>query len=129
MTALLSGVVLVLILCHTPKTIVNTYESYQVYTPVHSPVVHNFIEMFYKLFNCRISRCPILVQYAAQGVSSILTGTDHHTKCSTGREFDSHWVRPSHLNKDSDVMHDNLLIRQPVPMPQSHSTTQTHWHG
>jgi hypothetical protein len=30
MTALLSGVVLVLILCHTPKTIVNTYESYQV---------------------------------------------------------------------------------------------------
>ncbi len=30
MTALLSGVVLVLVLCHTPKTIVNTYESYQV---------------------------------------------------------------------------------------------------
>ncbi len=30
MTALLSGVVLVLVLCHTPKTIVNSYESYQV---------------------------------------------------------------------------------------------------
>jgi hypothetical protein len=33
MTALLSGVVLVLVLCHTPKTIVNTYESYQVENP------------------------------------------------------------------------------------------------
>jgi len=30
MTALLSGVVVVLILCHTPKTIINMYESYQV---------------------------------------------------------------------------------------------------
>ena len=30
MTALLTGVVLVLIICHTPKTIINVYESYQV---------------------------------------------------------------------------------------------------
>ena len=30
MTALLSGVVLVLIICHAPKTIINIYESYQV---------------------------------------------------------------------------------------------------
>ena len=30
MTALLSGVVLVMVLCHTPKTIINAYESYQV---------------------------------------------------------------------------------------------------
>ena len=39
MTALLSGVVLVLILCHTPKTIINVYESYQV----------NIQQIFYKL--------------------------------------------------------------------------------
>ena len=30
MTALLTGIVLVLIICHTPKTIINVYESYQV---------------------------------------------------------------------------------------------------
>lgn len=30
MTALLSGVVVVLIICHTPKTVVNMYECYQV---------------------------------------------------------------------------------------------------
>ena len=30
MTALLTGIVLVLIICHTPKTIINLYESYQV---------------------------------------------------------------------------------------------------
>ena len=30
MIALLSGVVLVLIVCHTPKTVINIYESYQV---------------------------------------------------------------------------------------------------
>jgi hypothetical protein len=30
MTALLSGVVLVLIVCHTPKAVINIYESYQV---------------------------------------------------------------------------------------------------
>jgi hypothetical protein len=31
MTALLSGVVLVLIVCHTPKAVINIYESYQVF--------------------------------------------------------------------------------------------------
>ena len=30
MAALLSGVILVLIVCHSPKAIINTYESYQV---------------------------------------------------------------------------------------------------
>ena len=30
MIALLSGVVVVLIVCHTPKTVINIYESYQV---------------------------------------------------------------------------------------------------
>eukprot|EP00092_Neocalanus_flemingeri_P024640 GFUD01026725.1.p1 GENE.GFUD01026725.1~~GFUD01026725.1.p1 ORF type:complete len:407 (+),score=101.90 GFUD01026725.1:197-1417(+) len=30
MTALLSGIVLVLVICHTPKTFINLYESYQV---------------------------------------------------------------------------------------------------
>ena len=30
MTALLSGVVIVLIVCHTPKTVINIYECYQV---------------------------------------------------------------------------------------------------
>ena len=30
MIALLSGVVMVLIVCHLPKTIINIYESYQV---------------------------------------------------------------------------------------------------
>jgi hypothetical protein len=30
MTALLSGVVVLLIVCHLPKTIINMYESYQV---------------------------------------------------------------------------------------------------
>ncbi|XP_023335794.1 FMRFamide receptor isoform X2 [Eurytemora carolleeae] len=46
MTALLSGVVVVLILCHTPKTIINMYESYQMlmwgslkYTPLWGRLV------------------------------------------------------------------------------------------
>merc|ERR1711872_98221 len=46
MTALLSGVVLVLILCHTPKTIINCYESYQMlmwgdlkFTPLWGKVI------------------------------------------------------------------------------------------
>ena len=30
MIALLSGVVMVLIVCHLPKTVINIYESYQV---------------------------------------------------------------------------------------------------
>ena len=30
MTALLTGIVLVQIVCHTPRTIINVYESYQV---------------------------------------------------------------------------------------------------
>ena len=30
MTALLSGVVVVLVVCHTPKTVINIYECYQV---------------------------------------------------------------------------------------------------
>ena len=30
MIALLSGVVMVLIICHLPKTVINIYESYQV---------------------------------------------------------------------------------------------------
>ena len=30
MTALLSGIVVVLIICHLPKTVVNMYECYQV---------------------------------------------------------------------------------------------------
>ena len=30
MIALLSGVVVVLIVCHTPKAVINIYESYQV---------------------------------------------------------------------------------------------------
>ena len=30
MTALLSGVVVVLVVCHTPKTVINLYECYQV---------------------------------------------------------------------------------------------------
>ena len=32
MTALLSGVVVVLVVCHTPKTVINLYECYQVNT-------------------------------------------------------------------------------------------------
>ena len=36
MIGLLTGVVLVLIICHTPKTIINVYESYQVL--IHSVV-------------------------------------------------------------------------------------------
>ena len=30
MTALLSGVVMVLVVCHTPRTVINIYECYQV---------------------------------------------------------------------------------------------------
>ena len=30
MTALLSGVVVVLVVCHTPRTVINIYECYQV---------------------------------------------------------------------------------------------------
>ena len=36
MTALLSGVVVVLVVCHTPKTIINIYECYQVHKYIMS---------------------------------------------------------------------------------------------
>ena len=37
MTALLSGIVLILVICHSPKIIINLYESYQV---CHSKFIH-----------------------------------------------------------------------------------------
>ena len=53
MTALLSGVVVVLVVCHTPKTVINIYECYQVrYTLMNSgkyrktPNVVDFLEVF-----------------------------------------------------------------------------------
>ena len=41
MTGLLTGVVLVLIICHTPKTIINVYESYQVDTLCRGDIIGN----------------------------------------------------------------------------------------
>ena len=37
MTALLSGVVVVLVVCHTPKTVINIYECYQVKIYINEP--------------------------------------------------------------------------------------------
>ena len=36
MTALLTGIVLVLVICHSPKAVINIYECYQVNTDTNS---------------------------------------------------------------------------------------------
>ena len=51
MIALLSGVVVVVIVCHTPKAVINMYESYQVYfvSFISAQTGNNFQPNFAKL--------------------------------------------------------------------------------
>ena len=52
MTALLSGVVVVLVVCHTPKTVINLYECYQVNKAI---LKQNPIYWFVQKFSQQIS--------------------------------------------------------------------------
>ena len=55
MSALLTGIVVVLVICHTPKTFVNLFESYQVSVDV-------FIWIAISTTNCPVSKVSIMTK-------------------------------------------------------------------